>query len=239
VKWAAVIVAAGRGARLGRPKQFLELAGLPMVGWSIRRFAEMPEIEELIVATEAECVDRMRALVARLAPDRAARVVQGGASRQGSVYEGLAAVSRQIEAVLVHDGARPLVGASDVRAGMREVRKGRGALLAAPVVDTIKVVEPQSRRVSTTLDRRTLWAAQTPQFALAAELRNAHERARRDGITVTDDATLLERAGVEVVVVPATGENFKVTLPTDVARAEMILRERARSAEPVEAQGVP
>jgi 2-C-methyl-D-erythritol 4-phosphate cytidylyltransferase len=226
VKWAAVIVAAGRGARLGRPKQFLELAGVPMVGWSIRRFAEMAEIEELVVATEAECLDQMCALVARLAPERVARVVRGGASRQGSVYEGLAAVSPQIEAVLVHDGARPLVGASDVRAGMREVRQGRAALLAAPVVDTVKVVDAQSRRVRTTLDRRTLWAAQTPQFALAGELREAHERARRDGVAVTDDATLLERAGIEVVVVPATSENFKVTLPADASRAEMILQER-------------
>jgi 2-C-methyl-D-erythritol 4-phosphate cytidylyltransferase len=226
VKWAAVVVAAGRGARLGRPKQFLELAGLPMVGWSIRRFAEMAEIEELVVATEAECVEQMSALIARLAPETAARVVRGGASRQGSVYEGLMAISPQIEAVLVHDGARPLVGVSDVRAGMREVAEGRAALLAAPVVDTVKVVDPQTRGVRTTLDRRTLWAAQTPQFAMAAELRNAHEHARRDGIVVTDDAALLERAGVEVIVVPSTGENFKVTLPADVARAEMILQER-------------
>ena len=96
---------------------------------------------------------------------------------------------------------------------------GRAALLAAPVVDTIKVVDPQSRRVKATLDRRTLWAAQTPQFALAAELRGAHERARRDGVAVTDDAALLERSGIEVVVVPSTSENFKVTLPADVARA--------------------
>jgi len=226
VKWAAVVVAAGRGARFGRPKQFLELAGLPMVGWSIRRFAGMPEVDELVVATEEECIDRMRTLIARLAPDRASRVVRGGASRQGSVYEGLMAVSPEVEAVLVHDGARPLVGASDVRAGMREVRAGRAALLAAPVVDTIKVVEAQSRIVKTTLDRRTLWAAQTPQFALAAELRAAHERARRDGVAVTDDATLLEQNGIEVAIVPATGENFKVTLPADVARAEMILQER-------------
>lgn len=227
MKWAAVVVAAGRGARLGRPKQFLELAGLPMVGWSIRRFAAMAEVEELVVATEPECLDQMRALIARLAPDRSARVVRGGASRQGSVYKGLMAVPSQVEAVLVHDGARPLVGTSDVRAGMREVRTGRAALLAAPVVDTIKVVDAQSRRVTTTLDRRTLWAAQTPQFATLSDLRAAHERARRDGVAVTDDAALLELGGLEVVVVPSTCENFKVTLPADVARAEIILQERA------------
>lgn len=227
MRWAAVVVAAGRGARFGKPKQFLELAGLPMVGWSIRAFLTMPEIEALVVATEPESIEPMCALIERLAPECTAHVVRGGPSRQGSVYEGLKAVSPEFEAVLVHDGARPLVCVSDVRAGMREVREGRGALLAAPVVDTIKVVDPQSRRVNATLDRRTLWAAQTPQFALAAELRSAHERARRDGVAVTDDAELLERGGIEVVAIPSTGENFKVTLPADVARAEMILRERA------------
>jgi 2-C-methyl-D-erythritol 4-phosphate cytidylyltransferase len=227
VRWAAVVVAAGRGARFGRPKQFLELAGLPMVGWSIRTFLAIPEIEDLVVATEPESIEPTCALIERLKPECIARVVRGGPSRQGSVYEALKAMSPEFDAVLVHDGARPLVCISDVRAGMREVREGRGALLATPVVDTIKVVDPASRRVSATLDRRTLWAAQTPQFALTSELRRAHESARGDGIAVTDDAALLERIGIEVVAIPSTGENFKVTLPADVARAEMILRERA------------
>ena len=97
------------------------------------------------------------------------------------------------------------------------------ALLAQPVVDTIKLVDRQSRRVRETLDRRTLWAAQTPQFALTADLREAHERGARDGVAVTDDAALLERIGIEVIVVASSGENFKVTLPEDVARAEAIL----------------
>jgi 2-C-methyl-D-erythritol 4-phosphate cytidylyltransferase len=109
---------------------------------------------------------------------------------------------------------------------MREVRVGRAALLAAPVIDTIKVVDPQTRRVSGTLDRRTLWAAQTPQFAMTEELRRAHERATREGVTVTDDAALLERAGIEVIVIPSTSENFKVTFPADVSRAERLLRDR-------------
>ncbi len=227
MRWAAVIVAAGRGTRLGRPKQFLEIAGLPMVGWSIGAFAAMGEVSHLVIATEPESVEPMSALVARLAPGRPARVVRGGASRQESVYEGLRAVPDECDAVLVHDGARPLVQAEDVRAGMREVRAGRAALLAAPVVDTIKSVDPQSRRVRATIERSTLWAAQTPQFALLGDLRSAHERARREGVEATDDAALLERVGIAVVAVPASGENFKVTLAADVARAQAILRERA------------
>lgn len=229
MKWATVIVAAGRGARLGRPKQFLEIAGLPIVGWSIQTFAAMNEIAEIVIATEPELIEAMRELARRLAAECPVRLVGGGALRQDSVFAGLREVSSDCDAVLVHDGARPLVCATDVRAGMRQVRTGRAALLAAPVIDTIKSVEPQSRRVTATLDRRSLWAAQTPQFALTGELRVAHERARRDGWTVTDDAALLERAGVEVVVVPPTSENFKVTFPADIARAEAILETRRAS----------
>jgi len=223
LKWAAVIVAAGRGTRLGARKQFLDLAGTPMVGWSIEKFASIPEIAELVIATEGDSLEAMRALCERLASRRAWRVVQGGATRQQSVYHGLSAVSDRCEAVLVHDGARPLVTLDDVRAGMREVRVGRAALLATPLVDTVKVVDLESLQVLETLDRSRFWAAQTPQFARTAELRAAHEAARRDRIEATDDAALLERAGVAVVIVPSTSENFKVTLPADVARASAIL----------------
>jgi 2-C-methyl-D-erythritol 4-phosphate cytidylyltransferase len=101
--------------------------------------------------------------------------------------------------------------------------------LAEPVVDTIKLVDRDSLIVGATLDRGTLWAAQTPQFALTAELRAAHERGRLDGVAVTDDAALLERIGISVVVVASTSENFKVTLPGDVIRAETILNARLRT----------
>jgi len=225
LKWAAVIVAAGQGRRFGAPKQFLDLAGLPMVGWSIRKFAAMPEVDQIVVATEPESIEPMHELVLRLAPECAAGVILGGATRQQSVYEGLRAVSAQCDAVLVHDGARPLVDSDDVRAGMREVRVGRAALLAAPLIDTIKKVDVETLCVLATLDRGTLWAAQTPQFARTAELRAAHEHARREEIEATDDATLLERIGVEVVIVPSSTENFKITRPADLARARVILEE--------------
>jgi 2-C-methyl-D-erythritol 4-phosphate cytidylyltransferase len=223
LKWAAVIVAAGCGTRFGGPKQLIELAGLPMVGWSIRTFASIAEIAQLVIATESESIEPMRRLVARLAPQQEASVLRGGATRQQSVYQALGAVGGACDAVLVHDGARPLVTQQDVRAGMREVRVGCASLLAAPVVDTIKAVEPESLRVAMTIDRRTLWAAQTPQFARTNELRAAHESARSDGVEATDDAALLERSGIEVIVVPSTSENFKVTLPADVARAERVI----------------
>ncbi|MGA7200656.1 MAG: 2-C-methyl-D-erythritol 4-phosphate cytidylyltransferase [Candidatus Cybelea sp.] len=236
MRWGAVIVAAGRGLRLGRPKQFIELAGVPMVGWSIQTFAAMPEIAELVIATEPESIEPLCELAFRLAPNLTQRVVRGGQLRQDSAREGIMALSDRCEAALIHDGARPLVTVADVRAGMREVRVGRASLLAEPVVDTIKLVDRDSLIVGATLDRGTLWAAQTPQFAMTAELRAAHEHGRLDGVAVTDDAALLERIGISVVVVASTSENFKVTLPGDVIRAETILNARAvtaRHPEPV------
>jgi len=116
------------------------------------------------------------------------------------------------------------------RAGMREVRPGRGAVLAAPVVDTIKVVDPVSMIVRETLDRHTLWGAQTPQFAMTQDLRRAHDEALKSSFDATDDTALLERIGVEVVAVPSSPENFKVTLPQDLIRAEALLRERFERA---------
>jgi 2-C-methyl-D-erythritol 4-phosphate cytidylyltransferase len=228
--WAAVIVAAGRGTRFGRPKQLLELEGLPMVGWSIRAFAEMSEVAEIVVATEAECMDAIGDLLVRLAPGRSVRMVEGGAVRQESVRNGLRALAEECAAVFVHDGARPLVRADDVRTAMAKVRDGRAALLASRVVDTIKLVNPNSLRVVSTLERQALWAAQTPQLATTPDMRRAHELAQRDGFEATDDAALLERIGVEVVVVPAKHENFKVTLPEDVERARALLRDRAAAS---------
>jgi 2-C-methyl-D-erythritol 4-phosphate cytidylyltransferase len=223
MNWGAVVVAAGRGTRFGRPKQLIEIGGRPMLAWSLQTFAAMPEIASLVVVTERDWLDDVRALTARVITDRNVRVVVGGATRQASVRCGLDALSSNCEAVLIHDGARPLIRADDVRAGMDEVRPGRAAVLAAPVVDTIKVVDPQTRLVQRTLERSELWAAQTPQFAMRDELLRAHDAAAAIGLQATDDVALLEAIGIDVVVVPVSGENFKVTHPGDIARAQGFL----------------
>lgn len=228
--WGALIVAAGRGSRFGRPKQFVEVAGLPLVGWSLRTFAAMPEIAHIAIATEPGWIEPMRTLAAQLAVKQSVVVVTGGATRQESVRYALDALDPQCNAVLVHDGARPLVHAQDVRAGMARVGRGRAAVLAAPVIDTIKRVDAVRMVVCETLERGDLWAAQTPQFALREDFARAHESAREAGREATDDVALLEGIDVEVIVVPATSENFKVTSPGDVARAEVLLRERLEHA---------
>ncbi len=225
MNFAAVVVAAGRGVRFGRSKQLVEVAGRPLVAWSFSLFDGMPELDDLVIATEAEHVPAMASLAATYAPRLRTRVVRGGATRRESVFAALEAVPERCDAALIHDGARPLVLAADVRAGMAEVRPGRGSLLAVPVIDTIKVVPRGAGHVTATLDRSELWAAQTPQFGTLADLRRAHAAPPADA-EATDDAMLLEAAGCEVVVVKTSSENFKVTLPADRDLAETLLLAR-------------
>ena len=212
-------MAAGRGTRFGRPKQLVDVAGKPMLWWSLRTFSEMPEVDEIVVVTEAEWLGQVAEVAAEAASSKLRQVVRGGATRQASTYEGLRAMKDAGGGVFVHDGARPLVTAEEARRGMHPVRDGHASLLATAVVDTIKVVN-ESRIVAQTLDRNVLWAAQTPQFATAGDMLRAHEAGMRDGVDATDDAMLLERIGVAVHVVPGSPENFKVTLPEDHTRAE-------------------
>ncbi len=227
MRFAAIVVAAGRGVRFGRAKQLVEVAGRPLVAWCLATFGSMAEVGDLIIATETEHLETMGALAQTYAPRLRCAIVRGGTTRQESVTHALAAVPAGCDAAFVHDGARPLVRADDVRAGMAQTASGTGALLAAPVVDTIKVVGSDGRTVLRTLERGELWAAQTPQFGMLADLRRAHEAARRERFEATDDAMLLERAGVRVVVVRASAENFKVTSEGDRDLAAAILRDRA------------
>jgi len=225
VIWGAVIVAAGRGTRFGRPKQLALLGDRPMLAYSIETFAAMPEICELVIVTEPEYIEDVQALALGRVGALPCRVVAGGAERQDSVRCGLDALADGCAGVLVHDGARPLVRPSEIRAGMRVVRAGIASLLVTPVVDTIKVLG-EDNRVARTLDRATLVAAQTPQFALTRDMRRAHADAERSGTVVTDDTALLERAGCDVIAVVGSPDNFKITHAQDVVRAEAILAQR-------------
>jgi 2-C-methyl-D-erythritol 4-phosphate cytidylyltransferase len=224
--WGAVIVAAGRGTRFGRAKQLVELGGKPMLAWSIETFSAMPEISDIAIVTEFEFLEDVQQLALPLVRWASLTVVAGGADRQASAANGIAALPEHCAGIFIHDGARPLVRAADVRAGMRAVRPGVAALLAAPVVDTIKVVD-DNLKVTRTLDRATLWSAQTPQFATAKDMRRAHgDAVRHEWPRATDDAALLERAGVDVVVVESSIDNMKVTHPGDLIRAEALAHAR-------------
>ncbi len=219
----ALIVAAGRGERLGSggPKALATVAGRPMLEWSLAALRDVPAVRAIVVALPAERLDAAPADV---------RAVPGGQTRSDSVRAALEAAPAGEEVVIVHDAARALATPELFARAVEELeRQGVDALVAAaPVTDTIKEVGPDGRAVERTLDRSRLWAVQTPQVfrraALVRALSAAPELIRR----ATDDAWLVERQGGTVAVLPATPENFKITTPHDLRVAEMLLAERAQ-----------
>ncbi len=213
----ALIVAAGSGERLGagRPKALVELAGRPLVQWSLDVLQGIAAIEQIVVA------------LPKGAPAPVGTIgVPGGAVRSESVRLALAAAGEG-DLVLVHDAARPLLSADLVEAVLDAAgREGvDGAIAAAPVTDTIKRADGEGV-VSETLDRSALWAVQTPQVFRRAVLERALDVPEEVLARATDDAWLVERIGGRVVVVPAPKENLKVTAPLDLTLAEALLASR-------------
>ncbi len=220
----ALIVAAGRGERLGtsRPKALVELAGKPMLLWSVEALRAAATIDRIVIALPAGA-----ALPEACAGDRQLIAVEGGQSRSESVRSALAAAGGD-ETILVHDAARPLLTATLAEAvitGLLADPGADGAIAAAPVTDTIKRAD-QDMTVAETLPRSELWAVQTPQVFRAEALVRAHDVSAAELAGATDDAWLIERAGGRVVVVPAPAENLKVTTPVDLELAELLLGRR-------------
>jgi 2-C-methyl-D-erythritol 4-phosphate cytidylyltransferase len=219
----ALIVAAGSGERLGAdvPKALVRVAGRTLLQWSIDALASLPQIERTVVA-----------MPPGLPAPEGVIGVDGGAVRSESVARALAA-SGEGDPVLVQDAARPLLTAelaSAVMAALEEDDRADAAVAAAPLSDTVKQVQAGAHVVERTLDRRYLWAVQTPQVFR----REALARALSVGADVlalaTDDAWLVERTGGTVIVVPSSEENIKVTTPLDLAIAELLLAKRTGSA---------
>jgi 2-C-methyl-D-erythritol 4-phosphate cytidylyltransferase len=210
----ALIVAAGLGERLGasRPKALVELAGRPLLQWSVDTLSSVDAIERIVVA-----------LPPGVAAPAGTAGVEGGAVRSESVSRALAAAGPG-DPVLVQDAARPLTSAELVHATLAAIeREGvDAAIAAAPVTDTVKQADGDGV-VTQTLDRTGLWAVQTPQVFRRATLERALEVPGAVLAQATDDAWLVERAGGRVVVVPSSRENLKVTTPVDLALAELLI----------------
>jgi 2-C-methyl-D-erythritol 4-phosphate cytidylyltransferase len=218
----ALVVAAGRGERLGSdgPKALVALLGRPMLAWSVEALQAAPEVGEIVVALPEGHLG---------AAPAGCRAVAGGAERSQSVRAALAAAG-PADVVLVHDAARPLLTAQLAGACIRALGEEGGgwdaAIAAAPVTDTVKRA-PGGVAVAETLPRAELWAVQTPQVFRRAALEAALARPDEEVAAATDDAMLVERAGGRVRVVAAPRENLKVTTPVDLHLAETLLRERA------------
>jgi 2-C-methyl-D-erythritol 4-phosphate cytidylyltransferase len=215
---AVLIPAGGIGARLGRrtPKQFLALGDTPILAATLRHFTRHPAVRAIVVAAPAAHLARTRRLVGR-AGRRPVDVVTGGPSRQESVWLALQAAPADAEILLVHDAVRPFIGRPLIDAVVAEAARHGAAICALPIAETVKRV--REGVVETTLERAGLWGVQTPQGFRAALLREAHEKARRDGVVGTDDAMLVERLGHPVRVVRGLPGNVKITTPDDLRRA--------------------
>jgi 2-C-methyl-D-erythritol 4-phosphate cytidylyltransferase len=214
------IPAAGSGQRMGGIKKpYLELAGEPILRHALRPFLARTDVVAVVVALAAEDASAPPPWLASL--DHRIRLLAGGATRSESVRRALAGLPEEVDVIVVHDAARPLLTDDVLERCLRLAAQGKGAVAGMRVVDTLKEVDGDGR-VTGTRDRARLWQAQTPQAFPAALARAAYGAMDEDG--ATDDAALVERIGGEVVMVESSARNLKVTCPEDLALAEHYLR---------------
>lgn len=228
---AAILPAAGLGTRMGaeKPKQFLELDGVPIWILSLRRIASCPLITDIFIATRGEGLEKIEARIREEKFQQPVRVVKGGDSRQESVAQALKHVAADTELILVHDAVRPFVTVEQIARVITEARKNKAAILAIPAMDTVKEVKRASlpedvALITVTIPRERIVLAQTPQVFEAALLKDAFARAEADGVSASDEAGLVERLGTDVYVVHGSERNIKITKPADMELARFYLQ---------------
>jgi 2-C-methyl-D-erythritol 4-phosphate cytidylyltransferase len=230
LKVAAVIPAAGSGTRMkaGLSKQFLPIGGKPVLYYTLSVFESSPFINEIVVVLSKE--DRKLAeerIFSRFSFKKISSLVDGGSERKESVYNGLKAVQRNTDFVVIHDGCRPFVTDGMIEESLSAARKTGGAIVAVPLRDTLK--KEKKGYIERTVSREGLWQAQTPQTFRYPLLLQAYQNALKNSFPATDDAMLLEQMGLPVSLVPGSLLNIKITLPEDLILAEMILNNRKES----------
>lgn len=223
MKVSAIIPAAGTGKRINAKKQFLEIAGRSMISITVGVFEDCQSIDDVIIVANKEDIELMRDILKGY--KKVVKVVVGGAERQDSVYSGLQELSPDTDIVVIHDGARPLVTKDIIANAVTEARVSQAAIVGIPAKDTIKTVSPENI-VMETLERSSIWQAQTPQAFKYEVIKEAYERADKIGYKATDDSKLVERLGVSVKMVMGSYENIKITTKEDIAMAEAILKAR-------------
>ena len=222
---AVVLPAAGAGTRLGAdvPKAFVSLAGVPLWRRSLGLFTDLPEVSRVVVVIAPDAAERFAAENRDVIDGDRVLVTAGGTERADSVANGIARCG-EADLIAVHDAARPLAPRHDIENVFAAAAETGAALLCTPIASTVKRV--RDGLVAETVPRSDLWAAQTPQVARAELMRRAF--AARGDRPATDEAELLERAGVPVAVVPGSARNFKITTPDDLALAEALLSAERR-----------
>lgn len=220
----AIIVAAGQGTRMGPgvDKLFLEVAGRPVVAHTWQRFNDAPEIAEIVLVVRDEMQSAFAELARTFNLRKPHRFVGGGAERQDSVWNGLAAISSRAEFVAIQDGARPCASLELIAATLAAARETGAAVAAQAVTDTIKESD-DGKLIARNLNRAKLWAVQTPQTFRVEVIRRALTEVRRRGLHVTDDTAACELIGQPVRLVAGTRPNPKVTLPADLPYVDLLL----------------
>jgi 2-C-methyl-D-erythritol 4-phosphate cytidylyltransferase len=207
-----------------RNKVLLTLLGQPIIAWTLLAAEEAETVGWIGLICRPDDRSELEAIVQDLALSKPVQWIQGGETRQESVYNGLQGLPAEASQVLIHDGARCLATADLFNRCAAALDTYKGLIAAVPVKDTIKMAIDQ--RVEATPDREYLWAAQTPQGFDVALLKQCHAQGLAQGWSVTDDAALFEKCGLPVYIVPGEETNLKVTTPLDLAIAELILQQR-------------
>lgn len=217
-----IVVAAGRGSRLGAavPKQYLPVAGVPVLLRALRPFTSHPDVLQVVTVLPEDDLAAPPEWLAALEGD-AMRLVAGGATRQASVAAGLAALRDACAVVLVHDGARPFPPREAIDGGIAAARQGHAAVPALPLAETLKRAD-ECGIVLGTVPRAGLWRAQTPQAFPRALLERAHAAGETHQVEITDDAMLVELVGGRVDLLPGSPHNLKITRPEDLEFAEWL-----------------
>jgi 2-C-methyl-D-erythritol 4-phosphate cytidylyltransferase len=225
MKVTAIIAAAGAGRRMkaDRPKQLFVLHDTPILIYTLRKFDACRIIDNVIVAAPRESVEEIRSLVNDAGFSKSVAVIQGGDRRQDSVSIALQHLPQDVTVVAVHDAVRPFVSVEEIEAVIRKADEVGAAILAVPIVDTVKQVERNI--IDATLAREHLVLAQTPQAFRIEILREAFERAKKDEYYGTDESSLVERIGRSVSIVRGSERNIKITRPTDLILARVLLEE--------------
>jgi 2-C-methyl-D-erythritol 4-phosphate cytidylyltransferase len=230
-----IVPAAGLGTRMAgpQPKQFLSLDGVPILVHSLRAFAAVPRVTAIYVAARKPEMERVEAQVAEYAGEAGftgrVKVVEGGEKRQESVAHALAALpAAPDDIVLVHDAVRPLIDAATIERTIDAVAETGAAIVGLPAIDTIKQVERTAHGalITATIPREFVVLAQTPQGFRFGLLLRAFAEAESDGFVGTDEASVVERAGLSVAVVHGSQVNLKITQPGDIELAEFYLRQQ-------------
>jgi 2-C-methyl-D-erythritol 4-phosphate cytidylyltransferase len=225
MKTVAIIPAGGAGRRMGGeiPKQYLLLAGIPILAHTLSAFQHSPFVDEMILAVpEADIAEVRRAVVEPYGFSRVRLVIAGGKERQDSVRNALAHVRDEHEVILVHDGVRPFVTGDLIERAVAGAKKYGAVSAGIPVRDTVKKAD-EAGLVVKTVPREGLWLTQTPQAFRREVILAAYERATADGFYGTDDASLVERTEFPVRMIMGDQDNIKVTTPEDLARGERIV----------------